>query len=292
MQPLADLPSIRDTTDISLRALKLNALLDRWVSRFAAPFTTANNPIFSLCCAFTTPWLPLEVQQLGARIWAWITAIDDAFDRDYESLEAVRAAADHCRAVVAGQAPPAADPLALALADIRDQVAGYPAFAELGPLWRRTVTELVDAMELERRWGHALGAGGAPPSLDDYLRAGAATVGIPMYMVSLWATMDRAARPQDVSALLPALQDSALAVRLANDLRSQARERAQEDVNALVLGLGEEQLRRDIAGHVERCREALRPLVARGLGAAVALDRLTVWSTRLYEQIDFRAPGA
>jgi hypothetical protein len=88
------------------------------------------------------------------------------------------------------------------------------------------------------------------------------------------------------------LQDAALAVRLANDLRGHAREEAQEDVNALLVGMTPDEVEGRISFHVDRCRDQLRPLVERSLASAVALERLTVWCTRLYEQIDFRSPGA
>lgn len=112
----------------------------------------------------------------------------------------------------------------------------------------------------------------------------------PMYMVSLWSTMSETDLPTDVHELLPPLRDSALAVRLGNDLRSYSREQICGDLNALALGMTPQQLKQGIRSHTDNSRQKLQPLTH--LGSAMALDRLTTWSTVLYERIDSRFPGA
>jgi hypothetical protein len=163
-----------------------------------------------------------------------------------------------------------------------DDVATRPGFPRLAPLWRDTVDRLLAGMRFE-----AAAASAAPaPDLETYLEHGAQTVGVPMYMVALWAAMDGV----DPTPLLPPLRDSALAVRLANDARGHAREDAEQAIGALRLGVSLADVRRMVGDRIARCRRALGPLLTRGDPAAIALDRLTIWSTRLYQQVDFRRP--
>jgi Terpene synthase family 2, C-terminal metal binding len=144
-------------------------------------------------------------------------------------------------------------------------------------------------MRFERGAADSWSLGGSPPVLAEYLEQAIQTIGIPMYVVSIWSTMDASDLPADIHELLPPLRHSALAVRLGNDLRSYAREKVCGNLNALALGMAPERLLDDIRLHVDHSRRLLEPFAH--LGSAIALNRLTIWSTRLYDKIDFRFPG-
>jgi hypothetical protein len=264
-----------------MTALRLADRLVDWNGRHGPGFSAKHAPVFALSVAFVTPWLDFAVLLTATRIWSWITAVDDAIDRpDVDPAETDRLIAA-CRAVLDGAAP-GTDPYARALADIHADVATRPGFPRLAPLWRDTVDRLLAGMRFE-----AAAASAAPaPDLETYLEHGAQTVGVPMYMVALWAAMDGV----DPTPLLPPLRDSALAVRLANDARGHAREDAEQAIGALRLGVSLADVRRMVGDRIARCRRALGPLLTRGDPAAIALDRLTIWSTRLYQQVDFRRP--
>jgi Terpene synthase family 2, C-terminal metal binding len=277
------------TVDVSLKALRLIGLLDTWGSNYREPFTPEHSTVYCLASAFSAPWLSVDVLHLATKIWTWITAIDDAADKFYEDYDALCVSADRCRDVLNGEHPDPNDQLAVVLAEIRDGLARYPLFGDLAPLWRDTVDRLIAAMKFERRAADSWLAGGPPPALAEYLEQGSQTIGIPMYMVSLWSTMDEVELPTYVPELLPPLRESALAVRLGNDLRSYSREKLDGNLNALMLGTTPQQLVQAIRAHVENSRRQLQPLTH--LGSAIALNRLTTWSTRLYDKIDFRTPG-
>ena len=270
--------------DTCVTALRLTDRLLEWNGRHGPAFSAKHATMFGLSVAFVTPWLDFPVLRTATRIWSWITAVDDTMDRaDRDPAEVERLVAA-CRGVLGG-APPGADPFARALADIHGDVAALPGFHHVAPLWRDTVDRLLTGMRFESETGAAVASGAAPPALDTYLEHGVHTVGIPMYMLALWAAMDA-----DPTVLLPPLRDAALAVRLANDARGHAREHAEASLGAVGLGVPPTDLRRMVGERVASCRRALEPLLTRGHPPAVALDRMTIWGTRIYQRIDFRFP--
>jgi halimadienyl-diphosphate synthase len=280
-----DLPSIESSVDTCVTALRLADRLLDWNSGHGPAFSAKHAVVFALSCAFVTPWAEFPVLRTGTRIWSWITAIDDTVDsadRDPDQVDRLVAA---CRGVLDG-AVPGAEPLARALADIHADVAALPGFPRLATLWRDAVDRLLTGMRFEATTGTAVASGAPPPDIDEYLEHAAYTVGVPMYMLALWSAMDSV----DATALLPALRDSALAVRLANDARGHARESTERSIDALRLGVPLAALRRMVGDRVSSCRRALVPLLASDQPPAVALDRMTIWGTRLYERIDFRYP--
>lgn len=281
----ADLPSIESSVDTCVTALRLADRLHEWHRRHGPAFSAKHVPVFALSCAFVTPWVEFPVLCTATHIWSWVTAIDDTLDsadRDPEEVDRLVAA---CRGVLGGAAP-GTEPLARALADIHTDLVALPGFARVAKLWRDTVDRLLVGMRYEATTGAAVAAGGTLPPLDEYLEHAAHTVGVPMYLLALWAAMDDV----DPTALLPALRDSALAVRLANDARGHAREGTEQSIDALRLGITLAEVTHLVGDHVARCRRALEPLLARGHPPAVALDRMTIWGTRIYQRIDFRYP--
>lgn len=279
------LPSIESSVDTCVTALRLADRLQDWNSRHGPGFSAKHAPVFALSVAFVTPWLDFPALCTATHIWSWITAVDDAIDRpDGDPAQTDRLVAA-CRAVLDG-APPGTDPYARALADIHADVAARPGFPRIAPLWRDTVDRFLTGMRYEATAAAAMASGAPPPDLDEYLEHGAQTVGVPMYMLASWAAM----HDLDPTALLPALRDSALAVRLANDARGQARESAERTISALRLGVPLADVRRMVGDRIARCRRAIEPQLTRGQPAAVALDRMTIWGTRLYQQVDFRYP--
>jgi hypothetical protein len=283
---LKDLPPVDGAVDTCVTALRLIDRLRTWTAARGPAFPAAHIEVFCLSTAFITPWLDVDTLHLAARIWSWITALDDAVDGCDGDLTAVTSTLEHCRAAAAG-AGSGADPIAAALAEIRADLAALPGFGAVAPLWHDTVDRLVVGMRYEAVTGLATARGAAPPELADYLGHAVHTVGVPMYVIALWAAME----PFDAAGLLPALRDAALAVRLANDLRGHAREGDEHNLNALRLGLPTERGRGLVGDLLARCHARLAPMLAGSFPPAVAVDRMAVWGTRIYQRIDFRSPG-
>ncbi|GIG88358.1 terpene synthase family protein [Plantactinospora endophytica] len=273
--------------DTCVTALRLIDRLADWTAANGPPFPAAHVNVFCLSTAFVTPWLDVDTLHLATRIWSWITALDDTVDNHPGDLAELDPILANCRAAAGGARVDAADPIAAALAGIRADLADRSGFATVEPLWRDTVHRLVDGMRYEAVTGRALATGAAPAEPGEYLRHAVHTVGVPMYVTALWAAMP----PFDAPALLPALRDAALAVRLANDLRGHARESAEGNLDALRLGLTTEQVRAMVGDLLARCHDRLAPLLAAAFPPAVAVHRMAVWGTRIYQHIDFRSPG-
>ncbi|MEH1128139.1 terpene synthase family protein [Micromonospora sp. CPCC 206061] len=272
-----DLPSIKPSVDTCVTALQLAESLRDWAAAQGSAFPQKHTMVFALSSAFISPWLDRPVLELASRIWSWITAVDDTVDSpecDHASADAILRG---CRAVAAG-GPHGDEPLARALAEIRDTVAALPGHPDVAPLWRDAVDRLLVGMAYEAR--------SESGTLTGYLEHATYTVGVPMYVVALWAAMERV----DPVPLLPALRDAAVAVRLANDARGHAREAAEGGLNALRLGLSPDTVRHLVGDRLASCERRLAPLLARADPPAVALHRMAVWGTRIYQRIDFRYP--
>jgi hypothetical protein len=275
-------------TDVGLLTLRLIDMLDTWVQDYREPFDPSHSTIFCVTSAFTMPWLGLPALHLATRIWTWITAIDDAADMFFTGAELDRSV-QRCRDVLDGGQPDSSDQLATCLAEIRDDLATHPTFAALAPLWRDSVDRLMVSMQYERHAADSWRAGGPAPDLTEYLDHASHTIGIRMYMVSVWATMNESDLPADLEELLLAEKDSALAIRFGNDLRGVSREQEHGTLNALTLGMTPQQVTAAIREHAALCHRRLEPLSH--LASAVALHRQTTWATRMYDRIDFRVPG-
>lgn len=279
----AALPPIEAAVDTCVTALRLIDRLGPWCAARGPAFSGAYVNVFCLSSAFITPWLDVDTLHLASRVWSWITALDDTVDGSSSDVDDVF---DACLAAARG-GPPNADPVAGALAEIRAELAARPGFAALEPHWRDATGRLVAGMRYEARTARAIASGASPPGLGEYLGHALYTVGVPMYVVSLWSAMDEA----PVDALMPALRDAAIAVRLANDLRGHAREGGEGALHALRLGVTAERARHLVGDRLASTARRLAPHLDRGLPAAVAVDRMATWGTRIYQRIDFRAPS-
>lgn len=276
------LTPIDEAVDTCVTALRLIDRLGPWCADRGPAFSGAYVNVFCLSTAFITPWLDLDMLHLATRVWSWITALDDTVDGSSSDVDDVF---DACLSAARG-GPPGTDPVAGVLAELRVELAARPGFAALEPHWRDATERLVAGMRYEAETARAMASGAAPPGLAGYLGHALYTVGIPMYVVSLWSAMDEV----PVAALTPALRDAAVAVRLANDLRGHAREGGEGALNALRL-VTPERARHLVGDRLASTAQRLAPHLAGGLPAAIAIDRMATWGTRIYQRIDFRAPS-
>jgi hypothetical protein len=143
------------------------------------------------------------------------------------------------------------------------------------------VTTTLAAMTTERTFAAAV-RDGAPPDTDEYLRAASQSSGLDFTLIPLWAAMADPDLPRHLPVLARALPHACTAVRLANDIAGQDRERAEGVVNALSLGMLPRQARLRIAHYTEQFQSMVGPLVATRFGPAVATDRMLRWIMRVY----------
>ncbi|QLE76448.1 DUF4334 domain-containing protein [Streptomyces rectiverticillatus] len=238
---------------------------------------------------FCTPWLSSETCYQVSRLMLWLMAIDNVLDAPGPA-GATEARVRAWRRVLDGRAGGGGDPVALALAEIAEALRrdGRP---ELAAVWRESMHQTLTGMTLENAAARAAAAGGGLPRLTDYLLHGAWSIGVEQQVTALWALMDEPGLPLRLPVLRGALRQAATAIRLLNDLRGHHRERSESKVDALAIGLGEQEAHQRAEAGIEGCRRALAPLTGAGYGSAVALERVVLWHARMYRHFDPVRPG-
>ena len=87
-----------------------------------------------------------------------------------------------------------------------------------------------------------------------------------------------------------ALHEANVAVRLANDYGSYAREKDTDDLNIMMFGVSREQLRDDISNSLQRVVDRLRPLSSHDgpISAAVTVERYVTAAVEFYLSTDYK----
>lgn len=186
------------------------------------------------------------------------------------------------------------DPLPTALGGILRQLSRYDPTGVARARCARTLREAITDGVDHRRLGRAVAAGTRPPpTAAEYLAVAASTVNYLSFAYALLAVAGARLTGAEADRLEPALRHAAYAVRLGNDLRSVARDRASHTLNVLDLRTAAGApvttgwVRREIARHARAHDHALarrghRPAVTR------ALTRCLRVSLALYRLADLR----
>ncbi|MEU7638295.1 DUF4334 domain-containing protein [Streptomyces sp. NPDC039016] len=273
--------------------------LEIWLKGLGLPVSTALVPVMCLQTAFFTPWLPSETCYQISRLTVWLMAIDNVLDApdDRNASDSVGPDATDARVrtwhrVLAGHenGSDSVDPMTRALAEIAADL-HHHGRPELLAHWRESMHQTLRGMDRERAAARRTAAGGGAPRLTDYLTHGAWTIGVEQQVTALWALMDEPGLPRRLPVLLGALRQAAITIRLLNDLRGHHREQQEGKVDALALGLSEQEAHERAEAALDACRRALAPLTAAGYGSAVALERVVLWHARMYHRFDPVRPG-
>ncbi len=177
--------------------------------------------------------LPLRVLTLVADAGLVLFAIDDLLDDPELAPEEGRLRVAQYAAVARGESLPevAFDPIANALTDLRRRLAGHDRAGDLVDAWADAVGRMLAGMGAELDDDSASGAAGLPR----YLASGRDSIGVEMVALAAWIATDAAGTRAALPALRRAERSFSTAVRLANDLRTCERERAEGRVNAVTL---------------------------------------------------------
>jgi hypothetical protein len=181
--------------------------------------------------------LPMPVLSLIADAGLVLFAVDDLHDGSDLTVEEGSLRIAQYAAIARGEdcAEVAFDPIANAIADLRRRLAATDRVGRLIDLWADAVERMLAAMGDELRSGD----GPAATNLQSYLESGRDSIGVEMIALTAWIAMDADATRWMLPALLRAERRFSTAVRLANDLRTCERERAEGRVNAVTI-VGEE----------------------------------------------------
>lgn len=231
---LAGLPG-EERARIAALTERVTDFLDGWAHPYRV-LRPARFPAVALAMAATAPWLPLEDLCDLATIPTWIYGIDEALDLRWLPPGRRRACARHYAALAAGAPPgPREEPLAAALVDMRARLERRALWPALRACWAGASRALLDGMVFECEAGERLRAGGGAPALTAYVRHGAYSIGVPLYLAGAWIVAGDPEAPRHLPALLRMARVAGRAVRLANDLRTHAKERAEANSNLLLL---------------------------------------------------------
>jgi hypothetical protein len=192
-------------------------------------------PVTAACClvsAVALPSLALPELSLLTRWWLWIFGVDDVLDDLGVPDEPVTAwVRRFLRDLPTG--PGDADPLRAALGSIHDELRRYPLYPALGARWQLGMTGIVRGMLRERQWSST--PLNTQPNYDTYLGNAATTIAVRPYTLTAAILAGEPAAVSSLPMLEPVIQTAARCFRLANDLRSEMRERAEGKLNAITL---------------------------------------------------------
>jgi hypothetical protein len=208
---------------------------ESWLQRYPIVRRRPVTAACSLVCAVGMPGLAVPELTLMTCWWLWIFGVDDRFD-DLATPEADLAEWSRRFARVARQEPAddADDLLLAAFGAIRRDLARYLLYPVLAATWRKGMVDVVAGMLTERRWAGAATAG-EPPDYEEYLANGIRTIAVRPYTVTACIVAGEPAAAAGFARLDPAIHTAARCFRLANDLRSEAREREEGTLNAVSL---------------------------------------------------------
>jgi hypothetical protein len=278
--------------------------LDAWGRRFAFVRRERVVPL-SISVAAAAPFGETAALVSAARVSLWIFALDDAIDESWYSADETRGLVRRCCRFLRGDRPElGADPFLDALAEVQRDLARYPLFDELGPLWAGALRGTIDGMIREETWRVAWRTGrDEPPSYAGYVANGRYSIGGPPHVWASIITIGDPSAPRHLPRLRKMERLASTCVRLGNDLRSAEKERREGTLNGLfllaadnerrgmrpdvALRVAEARVRREIAARVRRLI-ALRqsPVTRTGRPEAATAD-IARFVTEFYEAHDY-----
>ncbi|WP_230884822.1 terpene synthase family protein [Planomonospora sp. ID82291] len=248
----------------------------------AKPFDAALYSTLSLAMAFSGPWLTAEQLRMANKATLWAFGLDWLVDYVAASPQEAEEIARRCREVAGGAPPADGDDLARMLADIRDELASRPAFAELGPVWRDELERMLDGMLTEWRWK----AGKSVPTFEEYL-GNADNLGFSFVFAAHWIHVSDGGPVADADRVREAGHAVQRVIRLLNDLGTYERDVAWGDLNALLLDVDRAEVERRVAALAARSRELIGPLRDAQPGLAGYLERQMDFCAGFYRVGDY-----
>jgi hypothetical protein len=214
----------------------------------------------ALANANAAPWCSHDQLTIANRVALWLCAVDWRIDHLSRSADEADAVVARCLAIAGGREPAGDDALGRFLAEIRDGL--RPGLRSRRRAWTAELRRVLEAMARERRWALDHTAGGALPSVADYL-ANADSFASSFVNVSHWIALGEAETLAHLPHLTAAGRVVQLILRLANDLATFEREKASGDLNVLLLGVDRAGVEARIADLVEDGLRRLEELSGR-----------------------------
>jgi hypothetical protein len=242
------------------------------------------------------PELPLDRLSVLARYALWSILLDDRLDAPGAGPVTLHRIQHTVVATTSGRRTDLSDPTATVLAGILDELSSYDRSGATVVRFGAALRDAVDAGVHHAHLARAVAAGTAPPpTAEQYLEVAARSVNYRSFGYALLAAGPAGLTAAALDRLAPALAHAEHAVRLANDLRSVARDRAGATLNVLGLRtaggapvtprLGADEIGRRRLAHRDELSQLIDPDLAQ---AARALARSLRVSVGLYQLTDLR----
>jgi hypothetical protein len=210
-------------------ACEVTAQCESWLRAYPIVLRPSVTAACSLVSTVALPDAgPAELRVLTCW-WLWIFGLDDLFDDPAADDSQVASWAERFAS------DPPIDPadndlLRAALGSIHVALSSYPLFAGLASQWRTAMAEIVQGMLTERQWSASVS-----PTFQAYLANGMTTIAVRPYALTACILADERGAAAAFETLGPMIDAAARCFRLANDLRSDSRERQEGKLNALTL---------------------------------------------------------
>jgi len=255
--------------------------LHRWAARFPLMRRVRVWPL-ALSIAAAAPFSTVDALITVARQGLWVFALDDLFDEEHVTPRELLRRAERYQAIARDERAPAEqDSLAVALREVREDLAGYPLFPQIETRWINAFCAGVDAMTREYHWREERRSGRAEPAYpmpdyESYLVTGICSINAQPHSWATVTTIGDASAADHLEHLAAMAETASVCIRLANDLQTYPKEQAEGKINALVLlsqslqaqGLSEAEAYRQAESRVRR-------EIALGLKTLAALQART-----------------
>lgn len=285
-------PSAAHCAPIAALALKILADLRAWAAEYPQTLQATPMEALAISAATISPWRGADELRLPARMYVWAYALDDHVEQNVHSLAELDELFDRCNAIVRNGKYDDSHPLLASLSGWQAEVASHPLYPGLAAVWADRFAEALLGERYDWIAGEARERGEGPTDPEEYLRH-AASSNTWMTHFPRWATSDREDLLDNLPLLDSALMEIEVAVRLANDLATFRRERAERGQNNILMyDTSPQWVQSEILRRSDAARQLLKPLVDSGFPPAVELIRLLDWSITFYSGADFRGWGS
>ena len=217
------------------------ALVSDELKLWAAPYSTIRTvrtfPL-ALSVAAAAPFATPSELLDTARVSLWVFTLDDLFDEElFAPSEIVQKATLYGEIARSETVGPQSDPLAIALADVRNHLLEYPLFPSLGGIWGEAVSRTIAAMTREQEWRNAWRSDGPAslPGYDEYVENGLNSIGGPPHIWTAMITTDDHSMLDQLDVFAEMERTASTCVRLANDLQSEVKEIEESSPNSLII---------------------------------------------------------
>jgi hypothetical protein len=221
---------------IRQRATSLSGRLEEWAQRYDV-LRTSRIPMAALTTATVLPHASLADATTAAQMILWIFGMDDQFDERLIPLKEIPSTID-CWCAIAGGDPAAArDLLGEILVELQGRLAQSDAFELFREYWISHLRRLGETMAQEYEYGLAYRARGSEslPALDEYVRSGMYSIGLPFWMSAALILLRDPAVPAHFELVDQAIMHAGVAIRLYNDLRTFEKEVCEGGVNSIMI---------------------------------------------------------